>query len=240
MVTQDKKPVYTIAITGLPQVGLSLVADYLKQQQRIAVIDLEAIPLELYLGPNFTDVNEWTGESVVSPNPAYAALRQEFGSDLVNVINGPINRDLLAARINEDETTLRQFHAIVHAGVRTRMLQKLELVKCRIAFVLVPYLTEHNMHNQFQEAWYVACNRPTHIKRVVSARKISPAQARQLITSNHLPQAEKSRNCSYVIDNSAEPALTYAQIRGLLPQAFKRARAFRKTSQAKPTSDSAA
>jgi dephospho-CoA kinase len=234
-----KKPLYKTAITGSRKVGLSLVGDFLKRHQRVAVIDLEAVPLELFAGPQFTDIDEWTGQIIVTSNKTHASLRREFGSDLVDMINGPINRDKLAERINGDAARMRKFNSIMHPAIRTRMAQKLELTKAAIAFVLVPFLFEHKMRDQFNEAWCVICDHPIQLQRIIAAEQVTVEQARALI-DKHWPQKRKASLSNYVINNSGDPANTHAQILGLLPQALKRARAFARTPQAPPTSGSAA
>jgi dephospho-CoA kinase len=231
-----KKPLYKTAITGSRKVGLSLVGDFLKRHQRVAVIDLEAIPPELFAGPQFTDIDEWTGQTVVTTNATHAALRQEFGSDLVDMINGPINRDKLAARINGNPGRMRKYNSIMHQGIRNRMTQKLDLVKAAIAFVLVPFLFEHKMRDQFNEAWCVICQHSIQIQRIMNVEGVT-AQEAQVLIDKHWTQVTKARKSNYVINNSGDPANTYAQILGLLPQALKRARAFSR-AQAPPSTPS--
>ena len=238
MSTKKNKPLYKTAITGSRKVGLSLVGNYLQGHRGVAVIDLEAVPAELFAGPHFTDLNEWTGQIETTPNPTYAALRQAFGSDLVDSLNGPINREKLSGRISLDAASLRKFNSIMNDAIRARMARKFELVKATIAFVLVPFLFEHKLRDQFHEAWCVYCDRKVQLNRIMQDEHVSLDEARHSLRK-HWPQHRKAQLSNYVINNSGSRADTYAQLRGLLPQALKRARAFARRNPQLPPAGSA-
>jgi fumarate hydratase class II len=185
MTEPERAPRLLLGITGGIACGKNAVAKFLAERG-VAVIDTDDLGHELQ----------------ASPNATYNALLSRFGADIVDSSGGPINRKKLGARVFGNDAALADLNAIMHPAIRALMEEKLLALKhVQIVAVMVPLLIESGWQARFDEAWCVTVDPEVQVSRLMKRNGHTREQALVRIAAQ-MPQAEKARVCTRVIDNS--------------------------------------
>ena len=166
------------------------------------------------LGATVIDADE-AARAVVEPGtPALAEIEREFGPEVVR--DGRLDRQRLADLVFDDPERRRRLEAITWPRVREWMAEKVLEAAARgeeRVVMDIPLLFEARDPKDFAAVIVVSAPEAEQLKRLV-ARGLRESDARARIASQ-LPQAEKVRRATYVIDNSGSGEETRRQVREL-------------------------
>lgn len=191
-----------IGLTGGIASGKSTVSRLLRQWG-VSVIDADAI-----------------ARLVVQPGaPAYAALVEAFGQDLLNA-DQTINRRYLGHLVFSDPRAREVVNAIIHPRVISATVAELAALRGQgacVAVVEAPLLIEAGMVDLVDEVWVVAVDVSTQLERLMHRDQCSPRDAMQRIDAQ-LPLGEKLRRAHRIIDNSGTEEETRKQVESIWMQ----------------------
>ena len=164
------------------------------------------------LGAEVVDADE-ASHAVYEPGtPGFLAVVREFGDDYVR--DKHIDRKALGELVFKDPDARRRLNAIVHPLVRDWMARRTAEAVDRGAEVVVqdvPLLFESGLEALFPTTILVWAPRNVQIERLVGGRGFTAERARRVIAAQ-MPIDEKRGRATHVIDNSASPEATRAQV----------------------------
>ena len=174
-----------VALTGGIATGKSYVVRLL-QARGVPTIDADNV-----------------ARAVVEPGqPAHAAIRRRFGTDVVNA-DGTLDRARLGAIVFGNAAARADLEAIIHPPVRRAIddwfrARAAAHAPPPFAIADIPLLFETGRDGEFDRVVVVACDPATQITRVMARDGLSEAEARQRIDAQ-LPIADKAARVSLVI-----------------------------------------
>ena len=174
-----------VALTGGIATGKSYVVRLL-QARGVPTIDADEV-----------------ARAVVEPGqPAHAAIRRRFGTDVVNA-DGTLNRARLGAIVFGNAAARADLEAIVHPPVRRAIddwfhARAAAHAPPPFAVADIPLLFETGRDGEFDRVVVVACDPATQITRVMARDGLSEPEARQRIDAQ-LQIADKAARVSLVI-----------------------------------------
>jgi dephospho-CoA kinase len=171
-----------IGLTGNIAAGKSLVAQMLAE-----------------LGAFVIDADRVAHEVIAPDGPAYDAVIEAFGRDVV-APDGTIDRGKLGEIVFRDPKALERLEKAVHpatiAKVTLRILQATEPVVVVEAIKLI----EAGMHRAYDALWVVTAPRSLQIERLVNGRGL-PERKAALRVDAQPPQKDKAAVADLVIVN---------------------------------------
>jgi fumarate hydratase, class II len=207
MTTPEPAPKVLLGITGSIATGKNAVADMLRAKG-VHIIDTDSLSHELQAGPN----------------PTYDALLARFGAGIADAPGAPINRKKLGALVFGDATALADLNAIMHPAIRALLNERLALLKDEpVVAVMVPLLFESGWERRFSEVWCVTAAEEVQIERLMKRNGLSREEALARIAAQ-MPQKEKARRSTRVIDNSGTLDASRAQVHRRLAAARRKFR----------------
>lgn len=154
--------------------------------------------------------------------PGTTALHQittAFGSDVIQA-DGSLDRPRLAARVFNDPQLRKSLEEIIHPRVRARELQLLEELKgCPLRIVDVPLLFETGFDVYCDKIAVVIVTDEARKQRLRHFRAMTDEEITSRLASQ-MPQEEKARRASFLIDNSGSKAHTLHQVNRMLATLF--------------------
>ncbi len=174
-----------VALTGGIATGKSYVLRLL-QARGVPTIDADAV-----------------ARAVVEPGqPAYGAIRERFGADVMDPV-GRLDRARLGAIVFGDPNARADLEGFVHPPVRQAIN---DWFRARLAmpdpppFAVadIPLLFETGRDGEFDRVVVVACDPATQLTRVRTRDHLSEPEARQRIDAQ-LPVADKVARASLLI-----------------------------------------
>lgn len=171
------------------------------------------------LGAAVCDADHITRQVMAVGQPAYSAIVQTFGPDVLQSANGPLDRPALGRIVFGDPTKLQQLEAIVHPATRMAIhtwLTELDREAAgrgerSIAVVDAIKLIESGWPRFCDAVWVVRCEPAEQLRRLVELRGMPRADAEQRVTAQ-TPQDAKIAVASVVIDNSGTLDETRQQV----------------------------
>jgi dephospho-CoA kinase len=167
------------------------------------------------LGCIVIDADVLAREVVEPGEPAYCAIVEEFGRDVLQP-DGALDRKKLGAIVFADPARRKRLEAITHPAIRERFARRLaELTEQGfIGFVIfdAPVMIESGNYKNMDRLVVVATDEATQRARLMG-RDGSPADEVERKIASQMPVAEKAKLADYVIDNSGDRADTEAQTR---------------------------
>ena len=126
-----------------------------------------------------------------------------LGDDLV--VDGRLDRAKTAERVFGDDAAREALNEIVHPEVRRRSEARVRMLANQaepppLVVHDVPLLFESGLEDRFDATAVVVAPLELRVQRVVGRSGLTPAQARARDASQ-MPQDEKARRATYVIDN---------------------------------------
>ena len=188
-----------IALTGGPGSGKSTVARMFRD-----------------LGAQVIDADEVARKVVTPGQPAWEALRLEFGPEFFRK-DGSLNRVRMAELVFRDAGARSKLNAIVHPQVAqemARLLQRLADRGVDLVLVEVPLLFEAGLARNFDLVIVVDAGEREQIERL-SARDGRPAQEAEGILQAQWPLDLKKARADLVVDNRGSPTDTRDQVKKL-------------------------
>ncbi len=179
-----------VGLTGGLASGKSTVARGMARLGA-AVLDADAVVHELYR-PGM---------------PGAAAVAELFGPGVLDP-RGGVDRDALAARLQEDPEALGRLDGAVHPLVREHVRSWVEDLAARgdppeVAVVEATLMVESGSWRDHDLLVVVWCRPEQQLERAV-ARGMDPERARTLL-AHQMPLEEKRRLAHVVVDNSGPP-----------------------------------
>ena len=163
------------------------------------------------LGAEVIDADALAHEVMAPGGPAYDAVVETFGPDIVGP-GGRIDRQRLGAIAFRYPQALTQLEALVHPPVVARARQILDETQAAVVVLEAIKLLESGMASQIcDQVWVVTCSPEQQLARVMEQRGLSEEEAR-LRMEAQLDQAEKIAQAGVVIDNSGTLEATLAQV----------------------------
>lgn len=132
--------------------------------------------------------------------------------------NGAVDRRALAARLVADPARLQALEAAIHPLVRTRMVRFLaeaESTGAALAAVDIPLLFETGFDYGL-DAVLVTTVDPAEQRRRALARPGMTVEKLEAILARQMPQADKAKRATYVIDTGAAIEETRAKVTALI------------------------
>ncbi len=136
-------------------------------------------------------------------SPGEAEVFKIFG-EVVMGTDGNLDRRALAAVVFNNKTELARLEALIHPMVREAIAQmRADLVQQgnAVAFYDVPLLFEKSMQSQFDSIWVVTSPQVARLQRLKDRSSLTAGEVEER-TRHHVPEAEKVRQASVVIQNN--------------------------------------
>ncbi len=190
--------VVVLGLTGSIGMGKSTTAA-LFREAGVPVFDADAGVHALYAGP-----------AVVPVEAAFPGV----------VRNGSVDRALLRARVVDDAAALKRLEAIVHPLVRAerdRFLAGARAAGKGVSVLDIPLLFETGQEGSVDAVVVVSAPEPVQKARVL-ARPGMTAEAFSAILARQVPDAEKRRRATWVIETGAGLDRARAQVDAILRQ----------------------
>lgn len=176
---------YRVALTGNIGSGKSTVAEIWR-----------------HLGAHVIDADELAREAVAPNTPGLAAIRQRFGSDVLEPW-GDLNRAALRTKVFDDADARRDLEKIVHPAVEQLRIvaeQKLTLEGASVVVHMIPLLFEAHLEDTFDEIVFVDAPDDVRERRITEARGLSQQQARAMMAAQISPD-DKRDLVDHVVEN---------------------------------------
>ncbi len=192
-----------IGITGGIGTGKSTVSRYIADHG-FRVIDADAL-----------------SRQVVAPgSPALAELADAFGSDILTT-DGLLDRGRLAELVFADPDKRRRMESIITARIIQTVKEEIEAFRDhgegRAIFLDAPTLFETGADALVDAVWLVTADLETRIRRCMERDHSTRSQVESRMKSQ-MPEEEKIRLASAVIDNSGDRDALCEQIECLLEE----------------------
>jgi dephospho-CoA kinase len=167
------------------------------------------------LGATVIDADQVARDVVKPGTPALRKIVQTFGNGILND-DGTLNRKKLGALAFQDPAARAVLNKITHPWIKEAILGEVEKYRRQpasnqIVVVEAPLLIEVDLHHGLDEIWVVQVDERVQLERLMNRDGITAAEARQRIASQ-LPQAEKLKYATRVIDNSGSEDETKKQV----------------------------
>jgi dephospho-CoA kinase len=151
------------------------------------------------LGGIEIDADQLAREVVEEGTPGLAQIKEAFGEQVIS--DGKLNRSALGELVFSSDDKRKKLEAIIHPLVKDLARKKIAAVPAdSIVIYNVPLLVEAAVDLDFDKVVTVEAPIEKQIERLVSIRKMSPAQASQRIAAQATP-AQRA-NAADVILNS--------------------------------------
>lgn len=151
------------------------------------------------LGGIEIDADQLAREVVEEGTPGLAQIKEAFGERVIS--DGKLNRSALGELVFSSDDKRKKLEAIIHPLVKDLARKKIAAVPAdSIVIYNVPLLVEAAVDLDFDKVVTVEAPIEKQIERLVSIRKMSPAQARKRIAAQATP-AQRA-NAADVILNS--------------------------------------
>jgi dephospho-CoA kinase len=138
---------------------------------------------------------------------------EAFGAEVLDE-TGRIDRARLGARVFSDPAAKQRLEAIMHPAIRDACAQEIRGAEAsgrRVCIVGAALILETGQRDRFHKIVLVSAPEEVQVDRLVRARGLTEAEARQRIRSQW-PTAAKAALADFVIDNSGDLASTEAQV----------------------------
>lgn len=168
-------------------------------------------------GARIICADEIAREVVAPGTQALQEIVAAFGPEVL-APDRSLDRKALAARVFNDSSALRQLEAIIHPRVRDRELQLIETYRSSPLIILdIPLLFESGADALCDAVAVVTVDEDTRLQRLTTQRGMNPGDARRRIAAQ-MPQEEKVRRATHVINNSGSLQETERQVDRLLEE----------------------
>lgn len=182
-----------IGLTGPIGCGKTTVAGWLGALEGVTIIDADVVAREV-LAPG---------------TPEVEAVYARFGAGLRRA-DGTLDRAALGREVFADPAALRDLEAIVHPGVRPRILAAMDAAEARgdrAVVIEAIKLVEGGLAELCDEVWLVACDPTIQLARL-TARGSDAADAQARIAAQAGLEARVATYRPRTIDTSGDEAAT--------------------------------
>ncbi|MCX6494933.1 MAG: dephospho-CoA kinase [Actinobacteria bacterium] len=185
-----------VALTGGIASGKSTVAEMFRE-----------------LGAVCIDADDVSRDVVEPGTPGLRDIVATFGEDVLR--EGHLNREALGRIVFGDASAREQLNRIVHPLVRARSEELFEAARTAnpnvIIIYAIPLLVEAGSERSFDAIITVSAEEETRVKRLVSARGMTEAEARARVSAQ-ANEAQRLAIADHVIDTNGSLEQTQSQV----------------------------
>lgn len=193
-----------IGLTGGIATGKSIVAEILKQ-----------------LGAKIIDTDLLAREVTEVGTPGWYEILGVWGKEILNSDN-TINRKKLAQIVFSNPAELKKLNQITHPKIFEKLKEKIKSYSEKdIIVIVIPLLIETGTQDFVDEIWVVVASEEKQIERLKERDGLSEEEA-LLRIRNQLPNEEKIKYATRVIDNNSSIDETEKQVRKYFEEVKKR------------------
>jgi dephospho-CoA kinase len=165
-------------------------------------------------GAEYVDADRLVHALMEPGTPESERIVERFGAE-VRAADGRIDRARLGGIVFADPAALRDLEAILHPGVRLEIRRRMAASTAPILVVDAIKLLESGLAREMDAVWVVVCPRAEQVRRLVTERGLTEAQAETRIAAQ-TSQEEKARQATVVIENGGSLAETERQVEAAL------------------------
>lgn len=184
---------YVIGLTGNIAVGKSVVRQMLQ-----------------HLGAYTIDADGLTHRAMAPGAPAYKPVVETFGQFILDADRN-IDRNMLGAIVFSRPEALAKLEAIVHPIVGQAIGTLVSRASQPVVVVEAIKLLEGDLAKAVDEIWVVDASPETQLRRLMGARRMPEAEARQRLVAQGA-QADKLARATVVIKNDGNVEETWRQV----------------------------
>ena len=177
-----------IGLTGGIASGKSTIADYIRKNKKIPILDADNLSREL-----------------IKPNTiVHKKVLDYFGNQIIDKYSpeNAIDRKLLKNIIFKDEKNRKWIQKLLHPLIKQKMITECNKYKNnKIILLVIPLLFEAKFEDICTEIWLVKCSELEQIQRLVRRDKISEEEARKIIKLQLTFETKKELS-DVILDNS--------------------------------------
>lgn len=167
------------------------------------------------LGAVVADTDRIAREVVAPGTAGLDETVKIFGSSVLSPA-GELDRAKMGSIVFQDPEARARLESIVHPLINREVVKRIEEYKkgpnpAPALVIEVPLLIESGMHRLMDEIWLVTVDPATQLNRVISRDGLTTEQALQRIKSQ-MPQEQKIKYATKIIDNNGSPGETHAQV----------------------------
>jgi dephospho-CoA kinase len=200
MTGSASRPFLLVGLTGGIASGKSMVSRQLAE-----------------LGCRLVDADVQAREVVRRGEPAWQAIVDEFGRDVVGP-DGELDRKRLGAIVFADPARRKALEGITHPAILARRQAILDAWAAEgfdgLVVLDIPLLVEVGAAARMDRVVVVYADREVQLDRLMRRDRFERAEAEGRVASQ-MPLADKVRYAHYVVDNSGTPEETAAQVRAV-------------------------
>jgi dephospho-CoA kinase len=188
-----------IGLTGGIGTGKSVVSDMLAEKGAV-ILNADKVGHEAY----------------EPGTEAYHDLISTFGREILDE-NERIDRKKLGAIVFADPQALQKLNQIVHPRMYKMMEERLAQLReqgVKVVVLEAAILIEAHWTPLVDQVWVVTAAEDTVVQRLVNRNNMTPEQAMARIKSQ-LPEAERLKHASAVVDNNGSLAEARRQVEAL-------------------------
>ncbi len=177
-----------IGLTGTIGSGKTLVANILKEEFNVRIVDTDSISKEV----------------TKKGTEALRKIKEIWGEEVISN-DGELDRKRLGKIIFNSKEDRDKLNKILHPLIFDRMLGIIRETDTKDDLIMVvPLLFETGIKSIFNKVWLVICSEEIIIGRLIKRESISYEEAKLRISSQ-MPQEEKMKLADVIIDNSFTP-----------------------------------
>jgi dephospho-CoA kinase len=154
------------------------------------------------LGARVIDADEVAHEVIHPGGPAYDALVEEFGPDVLRT-DGSVDRARLGEIVFRDPVALLRLESAVHPAVIAEVERRIARADEAVVVVEAIKLIEAGMHRHYDALWVVTAPRSLQIARLMAARGMTEDEA-SLRVDSQPPQEDKAAVADQVLVNDGD------------------------------------
>jgi dephospho-CoA kinase len=163
------------------------------------------------LGADVIDADEVAHEAMRPGTRVHGQIVDAFGLSVLTA-DGEIDRKQLGAIVFRDPTALARLEAIVHPPTIELIDRRIAGTCADVVIIEAIKLIESSLADKCDSVWVTTCRREQQIKRIIGARDLSRAEARERAEAQP-PQEEKVARADVVIDNAGPLTATREQVK---------------------------
>ncbi|MFQ6101794.1 MAG: dephospho-CoA kinase [Anaerolineae bacterium] len=163
------------------------------------------------LGAETIDADRVAHEVMRAGTPAHTAVVETFGPEVL-APDGEIDRTQLGPLVFADSAALARLEAIVHPATLEAITHRIAAASADVVVIEAIKLIEAGMADGCDSVWVTTCRPEQQIRRIMSERGLSRAEAEQRVRAQS-PQEEKIARADVVIDTSGTLSWTRVQVR---------------------------
>lgn len=168
------------------------------------------------LGAQIIDADQVARQAVLPGTPALREIADRFGPEVLDN-TGSLDRKKMGSIVFTNPPAMEKLNNITHPKIKAEINRQIELSKKEkksgpsVLVVDAALLIEVGLEKNADEIWVVKIDRDKQVERLVARDGLTPEEALNRIAAQ-LPQDEKLKFATRVIDNSGDKNETIKQV----------------------------